>query len=114
MKWVGDTEPPQICAEIRSYDKKVTETYCVLDLPAMVITAEDEQVLDVLLEYDPPEDEFDLLGDEEAERRTARLAKADSKKRKRLEAAGIDYAFDGYDTTAAKAAKQPKSIKEKK
>ena len=53
-------------------------------------------------------------GDEEAERRTARLAKADSKKRKRLEAAGIDYDFDGYDTTAAKAAKQPKSIKEKK
>ena len=52
--------------------------------------------------------------DEEAERRTARLAKADSKKRKRLEAAGIDYDFDGYDTTAAKAAKQPKSIKEKK
>ena len=53
MKWVDDTEPPQICTEIRSYDKKVTETYCVLDLPAMVITAEDEQVLDVLLEYDP-------------------------------------------------------------
>ena len=52
-KWVDDTEPPQICTEIRSYDKKVTETYCVLDLPAMVITAEDEQVLDVLLEYDP-------------------------------------------------------------
>lgn len=71
MKWVDDTEPPQICAEIRSYDKKVTETYCVYDLPAMVIAAEDEQLLDVLLEYDPPEDEFDLLGDEEAERTMA-------------------------------------------
>ena len=71
MKWVGDTEPPQICAEIRSYDKKVTQTYCVYDLPAMVIAAEDEQLLDVLLEYDPPEDEFDLLGDEEAERTMA-------------------------------------------
>ena len=71
MKWVDDTDPPQICAEIRSYDKKVTETYCVYDLPAMVIAAEDEQLLDVLLEYDPPEDEFDLLGDEEAERTMA-------------------------------------------
>ena len=71
MKWVGDTEPPQICAEIRSYDKKVTQTYCVYDLPAMVIAAEDEQLLDVLLEYDPPEDEFDLPGDEEAERTMA-------------------------------------------
>ena len=30
MKWVDDTEPPQICAEIRSYDKKDTETYCCL------------------------------------------------------------------------------------
>ena len=71
MKWVDDTEPPQICTEIRSYDKKVTETYCVLDLPAMVITAEDEQVLDVLLEYDPLEDEFDLPGDREAEKTMA-------------------------------------------
>ena len=71
MKWVDDTEPPQICAEIRSYDKKDTERYCVYDLPAMVIAAEDEQLLDVLLEYDPPEDEFDLLGDEEAERTMA-------------------------------------------
>lgn len=70
-KWVDDTEPPQICTEIRSYDKKVTETYCVLDLPAMVITAEDEQVLDVLLEYDPLEDEFDLPGDREAEKTMA-------------------------------------------
>ena len=67
MKWVKKAAPPQICAEIRSHDKKVTETYCVLDLPAMVIAAEDEQVLDVLLEYDPPEDEFDLPGDKEAE-----------------------------------------------
>ena len=71
MKWVDDTDPPQICAEIRSYDKKVTQTYCVYDLPAMVIAAEDEQLLDVLLEYDPPEDEFDLPGDEEAERTMA-------------------------------------------
>ena len=74
MKWVDDTEPPQICAEIRSYDKKVTETYCVLDLPAMVIAAEDEQLLDVLLEYDPPEDEFDLPGDGEAENAVVHLS----------------------------------------
>ena len=77
MKWVGDTEPPQICAEIRSYDKKVTQTYCVYDLPAMVIAAEDEQLLDVLLEYDPPEDEFDLPGDEEAERTMAQPVEPD-------------------------------------
>ena len=37
----------------------------------MVITAEDEQVLDVLLEYDPLEDEFDLPGDREAEKTMA-------------------------------------------